>query len=79
MSHSIPEAQALVIRTPFGTVLHTGDWKLDPNPMVGQPTSEDAFRALDAEVWDLRVEVMGHDAARARAPEDGKRSPVEIY
>ena len=41
--------------------------------------SEGAFRALDAEVWDLRVEVMGEEAARRRAPEDGKRSPVEIY
>ena len=41
--------------------------------------SEDAFHALDAEVWDLRVEVMGEEAARNRAPEDGKRSPVEIY
>ena len=41
--------------------------------------SEDAFRALDAEVWALRVEVMGEEAASHRAPEDGKRSPVEIY
>lgn len=41
--------------------------------------SEDQFRALDAEVWRLRVEVMGEEAARHRAPEDGKRSPVEIY
>jgi len=49
VSHSIPEAQALVLRTPFGTVLHTGDWKLDPNPMVGQPTDEAAFRALGDE------------------------------
>src|SRR6185312_12109084 len=32
VAHSIPEAQALVIRTPAGTILHTGDWKLDPEP-----------------------------------------------
>ncbi len=43
VSHSIPEAQALVIRTPSGTVLHTGDWKLDPEPLVGPPTDEAAF------------------------------------
>ncbi len=49
VSHSVPEAQALVIRTPFGTVLHTGDWKLDPDPLVGQPTDEAAFRALGDE------------------------------
>ena len=41
--------------------------------------SEEAFRQIDAEVWALRVEVMGEEAAGQRAPEDGKRSPVEIY
>ena len=41
--------------------------------------SEEAFRGIDAEVWELRVEVMGEEAAGQRAPEDGKRSPVEIY
>jgi ribonuclease J len=49
VAHSIPEAQALVIRTPAGTVLHTGDWKLDPRPMVGPPTDEAAFAALGDE------------------------------
>ncbi len=46
VAHSIPEAQALVIRTPHGVVLHTGDWKLDANPMVGPPTDEAALQAL---------------------------------
>ncbi len=41
--------------------------------------SEETFREVDAQVWDLRVEVMGEEAAGHRAPEDGKRSPVEIY
>ncbi len=49
VAHSIPEAQALVLRTPYGTVLHTGDWKLDPNPLIGPPTDEAAFRALGDE------------------------------
>ena len=49
VAHSVPEAQALVIRTPAGTVLHTGDWKLDPNPLVGPPTDEAAFAALGEE------------------------------
>ncbi len=35
MSHSIPESSALAIHTPHGTVLHTGDWKLDPTPTIG--------------------------------------------
>lgn len=49
VAHSTPEAQSLVIRTPAGTVLHTGDWKLDPDPLVGPPTDEAAFRALGEE------------------------------
>jgi ribonuclease J len=46
MSHSIPEAQALAIDTPYGTVLHTGDWKLDPTPLLGPPSDETALAAL---------------------------------
>jgi ribonuclease J len=38
VTHSIPEPMALAIRTPLGTVLHSGDWKLDPDPQVGPPT-----------------------------------------
>ncbi len=46
LAHSIPEAQALVIDTPAGTVLHTGDWKLDAHPLLGPPTDEAALAAL---------------------------------
>ncbi|EJW11842.1 Metallo-beta-lactamase family protein, RNA-specific [Rhodovulum sp. PH10] len=46
MSHSIPESNALIVRTPAGAVLHTGDWKLDPTPVVGPPTDEKKLRAL---------------------------------
>ena len=49
VAHSTPESQALVIRTPAGIVVHTGDWKLDPNPLVGPPTDEAAFQALGDE------------------------------
>ena len=49
VAHSIPEAQALAIRTPAGLILHTGDWKLDPDPLVGPPTDEAAFKALGDE------------------------------
>ncbi len=41
--------------------------------------SEAAFRALDGEVWKLRVAVLGEERAAERSPEDGKRSPVETY
>ena len=46
LTHSIPEPNALAIRTPLGTVLHTGDWKIDPNPQIGDPVDEDALRKL---------------------------------
>ena len=49
VTHSVPEAQALVLRTRYGTVLHTGDWKLDPNPLVGPPSDLDAFADLGEE------------------------------
>ena len=49
VAHSIPEAQALVLRTKYGTVLHTGDWKLDPQPLIGPPTDEAAFARLGDE------------------------------
>lgn len=46
LTHSIPEPNALVIRTPAGSVLHTGDWKFDPAPQVGDPPDQAALRAL---------------------------------
>jgi ribonuclease J len=49
VAHSVPEAQALVIRTPAGVLLHTGDWKLDPDPLLGPPTDEAALSALGDE------------------------------
>jgi ribonuclease J len=49
VAHSIPESNALAIRTPHGLVVHTGDWKLDNTPYLGSLTSEDAFRALGDE------------------------------
>jgi len=41
--------------------------------------SEEAFRAVDQEIWELRVAVLGAECAMQRSPEDGKRSPVETY
>ena len=46
LTHSIPEPNAVVIRTAAGTVLHTGDWKLDPEPLIGDDYDEAALRAL---------------------------------
>ncbi len=49
MAHSIPELNALIIRTPCGAVLHTGDWKIDPTPILGDVTDEKKLRALGDE------------------------------
>ncbi len=49
VTHSIPEPVALAITTPGGTVVHTGDWKIDPAPALGEPTDEAAFRAIGDE------------------------------
>jgi len=49
VAHSIPESHALAIRTPLGMVVHTGDWKLDPSPLIGATTDERKFRALGEE------------------------------
>jgi ribonuclease J len=46
VAHSIPESHALAIHTEAGTVLHTGDWKIDPTPIIGPPTDERRLREL---------------------------------
>lgn len=46
MTHSIPEPNGLIIKSSVGTILHTGDWKLDPDPLVGDTTDEAALRAV---------------------------------
>lgn len=44
LTHSAPEMQALMIRTEAGNVLHTGDWKFDPNPIVGKESDQEALK-----------------------------------
>ena len=61
LTHSIPEPNAVVLRTGAGTVLHTGDWKLDPDPLVGADYDEAALRGLAEE----RVLAMVCDSTNA--------------
>lgn len=49
VNHSIPEPMSLAIRTPLGTVIHTGDWKIDLDPSLGPLTDETRFRKLGDE------------------------------
>ncbi|MCB1651426.1 MAG: ribonuclease J [Alphaproteobacteria bacterium] len=45
VAHSVPDACSLIIETPHGRVVHSGDWNLDPRPVVGVPSDEAAFKA----------------------------------
>ncbi|WP_300557173.1 ribonuclease J [Maricaulis sp.] len=49
LTHSIPEPNGLAIRTPAGLVLHTGDWKIDPDPLIGETTDVSALEAMGEE------------------------------
>lgn len=57
LTHSVPEMKAVALDTPFGTIFHTGDWKLDDNPVVGNPSEykrikEIAKRGVYAAICD---------------------------
>ena len=77
----LENARAILDRAPRAHVERALSAIAATKARLSPPTvfSEEAFRQIDAEVWDLRVEVMGEEGASHRAPEDGKRSPVEIY
>src|SRR5262249_13506825 len=75
LTHSIPEPNGLAIRTPLGLVWHTGDWKIDPDPLIGETTDEAALRAMADEgvlamVCDsTNVFVEGHAGSEAHVRE----------
>jgi ribonuclease J len=46
LAHSIPEGNGLLIETPFGNVFHTGDWKIDETPVMGEPSSAETMEAI---------------------------------
>jgi ribonuclease J len=64
LTHSIPEPNAVALRTPVGTVLHTGDWKFDPDPLIGSTSDEAALRRLG----DDGVLAMIGDSTNALRP-----------
>lgn len=49
LAHSIAEGNAVLIETPHGRVFHTGDWKLDDEPIIGEPTPQEELRAIGDE------------------------------
>ncbi len=73
ISHSIPEASALVIETPAGRVLHTGDFKLDPTPLVGEPWDPAFYEQIAKE----GVKVLVCDSTNVFSPKPG-RSEAQV-
>ena len=49
LAHSIPEGNGLLIETPFGKIFHTGDWKIDETPVLGEPSSVETLNRLGDE------------------------------
>ena len=72
ITHSILEPNALAIRTSLGNVVHTGDWKIDPEPLIGETTEINAFRKIGDEgalalVCDsTNALVQGHSGSEAQ-------------
>ncbi|MGR3615465.1 MAG: ribonuclease J [Paracoccaceae bacterium] len=73
ISHSIPESSALTIETPAGKILHSGDFKIDPEPGVGEPFDE----ALFADLGKAGVKALVCDSTNVFSNHDG-RSEAEL-
>ena len=68
ISHSIPESSALVIDTPAGRLVHSGDFKLDPTPLVGEAWDPDMF----AEIANGGVRALACDSTNVFSPNPGR-------
>jgi ribonuclease J len=79
VAHSIPESSALVIDTPAGRILHSGDFKADPTPLVGEPFDPEALRALgDGGVKVLVCDSTNVFNAHAGRSEATLTEPIEL-
>ncbi len=74
LAHSIAEGNALLIDTPYGRIFHTGDWKLDDDPRVGVPTTQEELTAIG----DEGVLAMVCDSTNVFNPE-ASGSEGEVY
>ncbi len=65
LAHSIAEGNALLIETPYGRIFHTGDWKLDDEPIIGEPATEDEL----VEIGDEGILALVCDSTNVFNPE----------
>ena len=81
LAHSIPEGNGLLIETPHGRIFHTGDWKIDETPVLGEPSSHEALEKVgDAGVLALvcdSTNVFQNEASGSEAAvHEGLRAEV---
>ena len=78
LAHSIPEGNALLIKTPYGSVFHTGDWKLDEAPQLGDPsTAEELSKIGDEGVLALVCDSTNVFQDQASGSEAGVREGLD--
>lgn len=81
MNHSTPEASSILIKTKYGNVFHTGDWRFDDTPIVGKPADYKALKELKKE----RILALAGDSTNVFVEEeipseaDVQESLVELF
>ena len=76
LAHSIPEGNAVVIDTPYGRLFHTGDWKLDDRPLLGDPASAAELTAIGANGGKGTLALIGDSTNVFNAEPSGSESDV---
>lgn len=75
LTHSVPEMQALMVKTEKGNVLHTGDWKFDPDPVIGNASEKEKIKA-----YGDRGEILAMICDSTNALSEGhSRSEGELH
>src|SRR5215213_10308729 len=82
LSHSIPEGNGVLIETPFGNVFHTGDWKIDETPVIGEAPSTDVLKKIGdngvlALVCDSTNVFQNQPSGSEESVHEGLRAQVE--
>lgn len=76
LAHSIPEGNALVIDTPYGRLFHTGDWKLDARPILGDPATDAELRVIGDNGGQGTLALIGDSTNVFNAKPSGSESDV---